>query len=186
MLFSGFVSNVSKPFALKSNQNVKGVFFTLMVNNGDKNAKYIKCLTYSKTLIDVLENSTNFTVIRVLKGYPDTSYSKDYLNIVTRKEGLSIQHFVVTSWDTVFNNELEEHIKDSSSEYDLNKPSEESIDVEVNNSQNDIKEENISPSENTPNNINWNKVIPNFKLEDESQVQEETEDKLKNWDWDLD
>lgn len=98
MLFSGYVSNVSKPFELKSKPNTEGCFFTLMVNSGEKSAKYIKCLTYSKSLITVLLQSTKNTIILVENGYPDTSYSKEYVNTATHKEGVYLQHFVVTGW----------------------------------------------------------------------------------------
>lgn len=98
MLFSGYVSSVSKPFELKSKPNTEGCFFTLMVNSGEKSAKYIKCLTYSKSLITVLLQSTKNTIILVENGYPDTSYSKEYVNTATQKEGVYLQHFVVTGW----------------------------------------------------------------------------------------
>lgn len=98
MLFSGYVGSVSKPFNLKSSPNSMGMFFTLMVNGGDKSAKYIKCLTYNKNLIYALEHSTKDTIIIVENGYPDTSFSKDYINKATNKEGVYLQHFVVTAW----------------------------------------------------------------------------------------
>lgn len=95
MLFRGFISNVSKPFALKSSQNKTGMFFTVMKNH-EGNSKYIKCLTYSKSLIEDLMISNDNNTIVVESGYPDTSYSREYTNTKTGKEGLYLQHFLVT------------------------------------------------------------------------------------------
>lgn len=95
MLFSGYISNVSKVFSLKSSPNTQAVFFTIM-RNSKEGAKYIKCLTYSKSLINDLLVSNENNILVVESGYPDTSYSKDYVNSKTGKEGILLQHFLVT------------------------------------------------------------------------------------------
>lgn len=98
MLFSGIVCDVSKSFQLKGTNGGNGIFFTVMKNNKGS-AKYIKCLTSNSTLIkDLLTMSGSNEIYIIVKcGYPDTSYSKDYYNTKTQKEGVYLQHFVVTN-----------------------------------------------------------------------------------------
>lgn len=98
MLFSGIVCDVSKSFQIKGNNGSNAIFFTIMKNTKGS-AKYIKCLTSDENLInDLVRNSKSNDIFMIVNdGYPDTSYSKDYLNTVTNKQGVYLQHFVVTN-----------------------------------------------------------------------------------------
>lgn len=98
MLFNGMVADVSKAFQVKAQHGGTGIFFTVM-RNINNSAKFIKCVTYNSQLItDLLMMSASRSIYIIVKGgYPDTSYSKDYLNTVTNKQGVYLQHFVVTN-----------------------------------------------------------------------------------------